>query len=97
MPNTQQNNIQNEIEQIKKVLLQDRLKKNESSQNQFKNGFMHIRRIRIKKGQRTDLSQTKKIQNIVKNILQNKIEHIKKNTKLLLKYTCTTKKKKDII
>ena len=57
---------------------------------------MHIRRIRIKKGQRTDLSQTKKIQNIVKNILQNKIEHIKKNTKLL-KYTCTTKKKKDII
>ena len=76
MLNTQQNNIQNEIEQIKKeiVLLQDRLKKNERSQNQFKNGFMHIRRIRIKKGQRTDLSQTKKIQNIVKNIFQNKID-----------------------
>ena len=37
MPNTQQKNIQNEIEQIKKEidLLQDRLKKNEKSQNQF--------------------------------------------------------------
>ena len=37
MPNLQQNNIQNEIEQIRaeKDLLQDRLKKNESSLNQF--------------------------------------------------------------
>ena len=40
MPNIQQNNIQNEIEQINKEinLLQDRLKKNEKSQNQFQNG-----------------------------------------------------------
>ena len=40
MPNTQQKNIQNEIEQIKKEidLLQDRLKKNKKSQNQFQNG-----------------------------------------------------------
>ena len=30
-----------------------------------------------------DLSQTKRIQNIVKNILQNRIEQIKKNTNLL--------------
>ena len=46
MPNLQQNNIQNEIEQIKKEidLLQDRLKKNEKSLNQFQNGLMHIRR-----------------------------------------------------
>ena len=59
--------------------MQDRLKKNEKSLNQFQNGLMHIRRIRVKKKkQRTDLSQTKKIQNIVKNILQNKIEKIKK-------------------
>ena len=35
MPNTQQNNIQNKIEQIKKEinLLQDRLKNNEKSIN----------------------------------------------------------------
>ena len=76
MPNTQHNNIQNEIEQINKEinLLQDRLKKNEKSLNQFQNGLMQIKRIRLKKGQRMDLSQTKKIQNIVKDILQNKIK-----------------------
>ena len=62
MPNTQQNNIHNEIKQINKEinLLQDRLKKNEKSQNQFQNGLMQIKRIRVKKGQRTNLSQTKK-------------------------------------
>ena len=59
--------------------MQDRLKKNEKSQNQFENGLMYIGRIRVKKGQRTDLSQTKKIQNVVNNILQNKLEQIKKN------------------
>ena len=67
MSNLQQNNIQNETDQIKKEidLLQYRLKKNEKGQNQL----MRIGRIRVKKVQRTDLSQTKKIQNIVKNIL----------------------------
>ena len=47
MPDTQQNNIRDEIEQIKKEidLLQDRLKKNEKSQNQFQNGLKQIRRI----------------------------------------------------
>ena len=52
MPNTQQNNIHNEIKQINKEinLLQDRLKKNEKSQNQFQNGLMQIGRIRVKKG-----------------------------------------------
>ena len=60
MPNTQQNN---EIEHINKEinLLQDRLKKNEKSQNQFQNELMQIRRIQIKKRQRTNLFQTKKI------------------------------------
>ena len=69
MPNTQQqNDIQNEIKQINQEinLLQDRLKKNEKSLNQFQNGLMHIRRTQVKKRQRTDLSQTKEIQNIVK-------------------------------
>ena len=76
---------QNEIEQNKKEidLLQDRLNKNEKCQNQFQNALMFIGRIRVKKGQRTDLSQTKKIKNILKNIFQNKIEQIKKNTNLL--------------
>ena len=44
MPNTQQNNIQNEIN-----LLQDRLKKKEKSLNQFQNGLKQIGRIRVKK------------------------------------------------
>ena len=84
MPNTQHNNIQNEIEQINKEinLLQDRLKKNEKSQNQFQNGLRRTRKIQVKKGKRTDLSQTKKIQTIVKDIVQNKIKQIKKNANL---------------
>ena len=77
MPNTQQNN---EIEHINKEinLLQDRLKINEKSLNQFHNGLMRIERIRVKQGQRTNLSQTKKIQKILKDIFKNKIKHIKK-------------------
>ena len=72
MPNTQQNNVQNEIEQTNKEinLLQDMLKKKEKSLNQFQNGLLQIGRIRVKKGQRTYRSKTKKMQNIVKNVLQ---------------------------
>ena len=93
MPNTQQNN---EIEHINKEinLLQDRLKKNEKSLNQFQNGLMQIGRIRVKKGQRTNLSQTKKIQNIVKNIFQNKIKHIEKKANLLRNTLAHVKKRK---
>ena len=82
MLNTPQNN---EFEHINKEinLLQDRLKKNEKSLNQFENGLMQIRRIQVKKRQRTNLSQTKKMQNIVRNIFQNKVEQIKNNTNLL--------------
>ena len=81
MSNTQQNN---EIEHINKEinLLQDRLKKNEKSQNQFQNGLMQIGRIRVKKELRKNISQIKKVQNVAKNIFQNKIEQIKKNTNL---------------
>ena len=59
MANLQQNN---EIEHINKEinLLQDLLKKSKKSQDQFQNGLMQIKRIRVKKGQRTNLSQTKK-------------------------------------
>ena len=63
--------------------MQDRLKKNEKSQNQFQNGLRRTRKIQVKKGKRTDLSQTRKIQTIVKDIMQNKIKQIKKNTNLV--------------
>ena len=53
---------------------------------------MQIKRIRLKKGQRTNLSQTKKIQNIVKIILKNKIKQIKKNTNLLQNILTQVKK-----
>ena len=97
MPNTQENNIQNEIEPIKKEmnLLQDRLNKNEKSQNQFQNGLKQIRRIQVKKGQRMNLSQTKEMQNIVKDILQNKIKQMKKNTNLLQNIFVQVKKERD--
>ena len=58
---------------------------------------MQIGRIRVKKAQRTYRSKAKKIQNIVKNILQNKIKQVKKNTNLLQNILTQVKKKKDII
>ena len=84
MANTKQNN---KIEYINKEinLLQDRLKKNEKSLNQFQNGLMQIGRIWVKKGKSTNLSQTKKLQNIVKNIFKNKIKQIKKKTLIYCK------------
>ena len=41
-----------------------------------------------------NLSQTKKIQNIVKNVFQNKIKQIKKNTNLLQNILTQVKKRK---
>ena len=58
---------------------------------------MFIGRIRVKKGQRADLSQTKKIKNILKNIFQNKIEQIKKNTNLLQNILAQVKKRKRLV
>ena len=79
MPNINQNN---EIEYINKEisLLQDRLKINEKSINQFQNVLMRIRRLRVKQGQRTNISETKKIQNILKDVLKNKVKNIIKTT-----------------
>ena len=51
--------------------------------------------MRVKKGQRTYRSKTKKMQNIVKNILQNKIKQVKKNTNLLQSILAQVKKKKE--
>ena len=75
MPNINQHN---EIENINKEisLLQDRLKINEKSLNQFKNRLMQIRRIQ---GQRTNLSKAEKVYfKISKDIFKNKINYIKK-------------------
>ena len=75
MQNINQNN---EIQNINKEigLLQDRLKLNEKSLNQFKNRLMQIKRIQ---GQRKNLSKAEKIYlKIPKNIFENKIKHIKK-------------------
>ena len=58
---------------------------------------MQIGRIQVKKGQRTNLSQTKKIQNIVKNIFQNKIKQIKKNANLLQNTLAHVKKERDYL
>ena len=93
MPNISQNN---EVEHINKEisLLQDRLKINEKSLNQFQNGLMRIGRIRVKQGQRTNLSQTKKIQKILKDIFKNKIKHIKKKADLLKNALVNVKKRK---
>ena len=77
MPNINQNNktqyINKEIS-----LLQDRVKINGKTKNQFQNVLMRIRRLGVKQGQRTNISETKKIQKIVKDIFKNKIKHIKK-------------------
>ena len=80
MPNTSQNN---ETEDINKEIssLQDRLEINKKNLNQFKNGLRQIRRLRLKQGQTTNLSETKKIQETLKNIFKNKIKHIKKSLK----------------
>ena len=58
---------------------------------------MLIKIIRVKKGQKTNLSQTKKIQNIVKNIFQNKIKQIKKNANLLQNTLANIKKRKRLL
>ena len=55
---------------------------------------MHIRRIRVKKGQRANLSQTKEIKNIVKDILQKKIKQIERNTNLLQNILAQVKQRK---
>ena len=72
--------------------MQDR-QKNEKSQSQFKNGLMHIGRIQVKKDEGRIFLKPEKIQNIVKNIFQNKIEQIKKNTNLLQNIFTQVKKR----
>ena len=82
MPNINQNN---EIEHINKEisLLKDILKINKKSLNQFQNGLKPIRRLQIKQGQRKNLSLTKKIQKILKDIFKKKMKYIKKKKKMI--------------
>ena len=93
MSNTKQNN---EIEYINKGInsLQGLLKNSKKIQNQFQNALTKIGRIWVKQGQRTNLSQTKKIQNIVNNIFENKIKYIEKKTNLLRNTLANVKKRK---
>ena len=94
MPNTSQNNG---IENINKELslLQDRLEINEKRLNQFKNGLRRIGRLRLKQGQKTNLSKTKKkMQETLKDILKNNIELIKKKSDILKNAPVNVKKRK---
>ena len=77
MPNINHNN---ETESINKEisLLQDRLKKNEKSLNQFKNGLKPIGRLQSKQRKKKNLFKTKKIQKALKDIFKSKINLIKK-------------------
>ena len=78
MSNTNQNN---EIESINKEisLLQDRLKINEKSLNQFKNELRRIERLRLEQGQKTYLSKTNKVQVALKAIFKKNTNLIKKS------------------
>ena len=77
MSNISQNN---EIESINKEvsLLQDRLKINEKSLNQFQNGLRQIGRLRLKQGQKINLSKIKNMQEALRDIFGSKIKHSKK-------------------
>ena len=73
MQNINQNN---ETEHINKEisLLQDRLKINEKSLNQFQNVLTRIGRLRVKQRQRRNISVIKKVQKILKDIFNKKIK-----------------------
>ena len=95
MSNTSQNNV---IENISKEisLLQDRLGINQKNLNQFKNGLRWIGRLRLKQGQKVNLSKTKKMQEALKDIFENKIKLIKKKSDILKNALVNVKKRKII-
>ena len=75
MPYIRQNNG---IKDVNKEVsfLQDRLKKNEKSLNQFQNGLKQVGRLWLKQGQKI-ISGTKKLQEILKSIFESKIKQFK--------------------
>ena len=76
--------------------MQDGLKMNEKSLNQFQNVLMRIKRLQLKQEQRKKICETKKIQNILKDIFKNKIKNIKKR-RSTKNCACNCTKKKKII
>ena len=74
--------------------MQDGLKINEKSKNRFPNVLKRIKRLRVKQGQITNLSQIKKIQKILRDILKNKIKYIEKKTDLLKNALVNVEKRK---
>ena len=95
MPNINQNN---EIENINKEisLLQDRLKINEKSLNQFQNGLKQIGSLWLKQRQKINLSRTKKVQEILKSIFESKIKQFKKKDDLLNNALVNVQKRKTL-
>ena len=77
--------------------MQDRVKINEKSLNQFQNVLRQIARLRLKQGQKINLSKTKKMQEALRNIFGSKIKHFKKKGWSTKKCTCKCTKKKEII
>ena len=73
--------------------MQDSLKINEKSKNPFQNVLKRIKRLRVKQGQITSLSQIKKIQKMLRDILKNKIKYIEKKTDLLKNALVNVEKK----
>ena len=69
------------IENINKEisLLQDRFQVNKNSLNQFKNWLRRIRRLRLKQGQKTNLSETKKTQEALRIYLKIRLSITKKS------------------
>ena len=77
--------------------MQDRLEINEKNLDQFKNGLRRIERLRLKQGQKTNLSKSKKMQEALKDIFKNKIKLIKKESDMLKNALLNVKKKREII
>ena len=69
------------IENINKEisLLQDRFQVNKNSLNQFKNWLRRIRRLRLKQGQKTNLSETKNTQEALRIYLKIRLSITKKS------------------
>ena len=77
-------------------LLQDILKINKKSLNQFQNGLTQIGRLRLKQGQKTNLSKTKKMQEALKDIFKNKVKLIKKKSDILKNALVNAQKRKKL-
>ena len=98
MSNISQNNG---IEGINKEvsLLKERLKINEKSLisiSSISNASTWVKRLRLKQGQKTNLSETKKMQEVLKEIFKNKIKLIKKKNDLLKNALVNAQKRKKL-